>query len=188
MLKMRSINWCHLVPVVCLLLISTSSFVSSHRTQTALRCGVYQDQPPQRTFADPGGKRDWREYPGLKDIPELELGFGESARLWVGLNGNLLIATEEPGEDFTTYTDYCFNNAGKLVQLRFELRTAWGWGYRREGPIIGNALVHPTSDFFSTTTGMRITKPQQADDIADALIPRLYLLKNQLPFSLLLLR
>lgn len=178
----------HLVLVVCLLVISTSGSECSHRTQTALRCGVYQDQPPQRIFADPDGKHDWREYPGLKSIPELEFGFGESARLWTGQDGNLLIGTEEPGEDFAAYTDYCFNNAGKLVQLRFELRTAWGWGYRQEGSVISNALTHPTSEFFSTTTGKRITKPQQADDVADALIPRLYLLKAHLPFSSLLLR
>jgi hypothetical protein len=121
-------------------------------------------------------------------VPELELGFGESASLWAGQDGHLLIRTEEPGEDFAAYTDYCFNNAGDLVQLRFELRTAWGWGYRQEGSVERNAIAGRASEFFSTVTGDRIPKPQQADDIADALKPHLYLLKTQLPFSRLLLK
>ena len=176
---MRAMNCGLLASVLCLLAVTTTTAASTGKNATAQRCGVDQDEPAQRIFADPDG---------LTDVPELELGFGESARLWAGGDGNLLIRAEEPGEDFAAYTDYCFNKAGQLVQIRFELRTAWGWGYRQEGPIAKGSIIAQTSEFFSTKTGESITKPDQAADVADALRPHLYLLKSQLPFSKLLSR
>jgi hypothetical protein len=147
----------YLSTVLCLLAVTVNGLASTGRTPTAQRCGVDQDQPAQDIFADPDSKNGWHEYRNMKDVPELELGFGESARLWAGREGNLLIRTEEPGEDFAAYTDYCFNKAGQLVQLRFELRTAWGWGYRQEGPITNSAIATQTSEFFSTKTEAPIT-------------------------------
>ena len=185
---MRAMNCGLLASVLCLLAVTTTTAASTGKNATAKRCGVDQDEPAQRIFADPDGEHGWREFQHLTDVPELELGFGESARLWAGGDGNLLIRAEEPGEDFAAYTDYCFNKAGQLVQIRFELRTAWGWGYRQEGPIAKGSIVAQTSEFFSTKTGESITKPDQAADVADALRPHLYLLKSQLPFSKLLSR
>jgi hypothetical protein len=185
---MRAMNCGLLASVLCLLAVTTTTAASTGKNATAQRCGVDQDEPAQRIFADPDGKHGWREFQQITDVPELELGFGESARLWAGGDGNLLIRAEEPGEDFAAYTDYCFNKAGQLVQIRFELRTAWGWGYRQEGPIAKGSIVAQTSEFFSTKTGESITKPDQAADVADALRPHLYLLKSQLPFSKLLSR
>ena len=97
-----------------------------------------------------------------------------------------LIRLEEPGEDFAAYTDYCFDKAGQLVAVRFELRTAWGWGYREEGPVVNGKLTRQTSEFFSTKTEAPITRPEQAADIADALRPHLYARKSRLPFATLL--
>ncbi len=122
-----------LASVLCLLAVTTTTAASTGKNATAKRCGVDQDEPAQRIFADPDGEHGWREFQHLTDVPELELGFGESARLWAGGDGNLLIRAEEPGEDFAAYTDYCFNKAGQLVQIRFELRTAWGWVTGRKG-------------------------------------------------------
>ena len=131
-----------LVLVLSLLAGTTGATASTGKTATSQRCGVDQDQPAQRILADPDGKHGWREYQSVKDVPEIELGFGESARLWAGSDGNVLIRTEEPGEDFAAYTDYCFDRTGQLVQLRFELRTAWGWGYRKEG-LVANKTLPP---------------------------------------------
>jgi hypothetical protein len=168
--------------ILCLL----TATANTGKNAAAERCGADQARPAQRIFVDPDGKKGWHEYRRLADVPELELGFGESARTWEGSDGNLLVRTEEPGEDFAAYTDYCFNKAGQLIQITFELRTAWGWGYRQEGPIAKDSLVAQKAEFFSTKTGEPITKPDQAADVADALRPHLYLRKSQLPFSKLL--
>lgn len=104
----------------------------------------------------------------------------------MGPDGKALVRLEEPGEDFNAYTDYCFEKTGQLVQLRFELRTAWGWGYREEGPVVNRALAHQMSEFFGTKDEVAVTRPEQADDIADALRPHLYARKSRLPFARLL--
>jgi hypothetical protein len=154
-------------------------------TQTAQRCRANQDQPASRVFADSDGK-GWHEYQNIKDVPELQLNAGSAARLWSGGNGNLLIRVEEPGEDFTAYTDYCFDRIGHLLQLRYELRTAWGWGYREEGSFANRKLKPEISEFFSTKTEQLIKKPEQADDVPDAMKPHIYLWKSRLPFFRLL--
>jgi hypothetical protein len=185
---MQAMNRNYLATALCLLPLAVGSAASIGKSQTAQQCGVNQDRPAQRIFADPNGKHRWREYRSLRDVPELELGLGASALLWAGRDRDFLIRIEEPGEDFAAYTDYCFDNLGRLVQLRFELRTAWGWGYRQEGPIAHRAVAVQTSEFFNTKTGDSMTKPEQADDVAEALNPHLYLLRSDLPFSKLLPR
>ena len=185
---MQAMNCSYLVVALCSLTLATNSAASIGKNLTAQQCGVDQNRPAQRIFADPDGKHGWREYRNLKDVPEIELGFGASALLWAGREGDLLIRTEEPGEDFAAYTDYCFDSMGHLVQLRFELRTAWGWGYREEGRIADKKIAPQTSEFFSTKTEEPIAKPEQADDVADALKPHLYTLKSELPFAKLLSR
>jgi hypothetical protein len=149
---------------------------------TAQRCGVDQRLPAQRIFADPDGKHGWREYRSVKDVPELDNDAGEFALLWTGHDGSILVSTQEPGQDFAAYTDYCFDSSGQLLQLRFQLRTAWGWGYKEDGTIRKGLLVPETSQFFNTGTNVHIAKPEQAADITDALKPRLYLRVSQLPF------
>jgi hypothetical protein len=149
-------------------------------------CGVDQSRPAERIFAEPDSKHNWREYRGFKEVPELENDFGEFAQLWTSHDGNVLISVQAPGEDFASYTDYCFGSKGELTELRFQLRTAWGWGYRVEGPVLNGKLAPKKSEFFNTKTEMPITKPEQADDIPDALKPMVYLREVQLPFSKLL--
>jgi hypothetical protein len=159
---------------------------SAAQSPTAQRCGADQRQPAQRIFANPDGKLGWREYRSVKDVPELENNAGEFALLWTGHNGSILISMQEPGEDFTAYTNYCFDSTGQLVQLRFQLRTACGWGYREEGSIRKGLLLAKTSEFFDTKGDAHITRPEQAANITDALKPRLYLRESQLPFFKLL--
>jgi hypothetical protein len=35
-------------------------------------CGIGRNQPAERIFANPDGKHAWKEYRGIKEIPELE--------------------------------------------------------------------------------------------------------------------
>jgi hypothetical protein len=154
-------------------------------TKIAERCGANREQPPIRSFAAPEGKL-WREYKNVKAIPELDLNAGAAAFLWKGTTGNVLVNLQEPGEDWRAYTDYCFGAAGDLLFLRYELRTAWGWGYRQEGSFAGGKLSVESSEFFDTQTERAIKKPEQADDVPDALKPAIYSRKSKLPFFKLL--
>jgi len=153
---------------------------------TAQQCGVDQNRPPQRVFSNEDGKHGWRESQSVEDLPELDPVAGDLAGIWAGRDGNALITIEEFQDQFASYTDYCFDKTDKLVRVRFELRTAWEWGYREDGRIVNGALVSETPEFFSTKTGQRIDRPAKANAIARALKPRLYIRKSDLPFSALL--
>jgi hypothetical protein len=156
------------------------------KSQPAKQCEVEEDRPAQRIFADSDGKNGWSEYGSVKDVPELQLGFGQLARLWAGPDGRALIRLEEPGEDFNAYTDYCFSKTGHLLSLRFELRTAWGWGFWEEGSIVNGTLRSRTSEFFNTKDELPVTRPDQADNVPDALKPHPYYRTSRLPFAMLL--
>jgi len=158
----------------------------SNRNATAQRCGVDLKKPVQRFFANPDGKKGWHEYRSIREVPELANDAGDFAALWEGPDGKFLVLMEEPGEDFAAYTDYCFDRKGRLLQLRFELRTAWGWGFREEGPVLKGAVVAQVSEFFDTKTEHTIQRPEVADEVPEALNPRLFLHREQLPFSSLL--
>jgi hypothetical protein len=174
--------------ILCLVAATASTSASAVGSSAARLCGVDMKKAAGRIFANPDGKHGWREYRTVKDVPEVELGFGEFARVWAGNESKTFVRTEEPGEDFSSYTDYCFDKAGNLLHVRFELRTAWGWGYRNEGSIQNGVLSAGTSEFFGTENGKPIPKPDQANDVPDALNPRLYLREAQLPFWKLMSR
>ena len=178
----------YLVPKIvlaCLLSFMLCRRLPAKLTETAQRCGAHQNQPPARVYADSDG-RGWREYQDVKSVPELELHVGSAVQVWSGANGSLLVHLQGPGDDFAAYTDYCFDKAGVLVQLRYELRTAWGWGYREEGPFANGKRKAERSEFFATDTEQAIKKPDQADDVSDALKPRIFPDKSRLPFVKLL--
>jgi hypothetical protein len=165
--------------------IACSFAAQGAESQTAKRCAVNQHETASKIFADFDG-HGWREYQNLKSVPEIQLNSGSAARLWLGGAGSYLVWVEEPGEDFATYTDYCFDRTGHLLELRYELRTAWGWGYREEGPFANGKLKPDVSEFFNTKTDKPIKRPEQAADVPDALKPRIYLSASQLPFFKLL--
>ena len=169
-----------------LLMAMLSGTVVPARTATAERCGADQKKPAERIFANADGKSGWREYRSATEIPELQLDAGQAAWLWSGREGNILIQVQDPGEDFAAYADYCFDASGELVHLRYELRTAWGWGYREEGPVVNGKFAREVSEFFDTKSEASVKRPEQADDVAEALKPHVYLRKSQLPFAKLL--
>lgn len=156
------------------------------QTNTERRCVIESKQIPQRVFAKVDDQQSWKEYGRIDDIPELSLGSGISAKTWQSRDHALLIRTQEPGEDFNAYTEYCFDQEGRLMHLAYELRTAWGWGYRMRGPVIDGAIHADSRVFFSTENERPIPKPDSANDIRDALKPSLYLTVERLPFSKLL--
>jgi hypothetical protein len=149
-------------------------------------CGISRSQPAERIFANTDRKQGWREYRSAKEVPELENDFGEFVQLWTSHDGNLLITIQAPGEDFASYTNYCFDSGGHLIQLTFQLRTAWGWGYRVEGFVSKGRFAQKTPEFFSTENEKPIPKPDQANSVPDALNPRIFMREAQLPFFKLL--
>jgi hypothetical protein len=174
--------------ILILLVAALSSTTAAAQSLARTHCGVDSNQPWQRAFANTDEKQGWREYRKIGDIPEVALGSSTYAYLWLGPNNSLLIRIEEPTEDFAIYSDYCLDRAGRLVQLKFEVRTAWGWGYREERSLSKGLSTPETSEFFSTQTEQPIPRPEMADDIPEALRPRLYKRKSQLPFAKLLSR
>jgi hypothetical protein len=177
-------NW---FAIVFLLASATlSSAAATVPTRTARDCGVDEAQPPLKSFANFNGEDGWHEYKGAKEIPTLELGTGAAAFYWPGQDGNFLVTLQEPGEDFHAYTHFCFNRTGQLTAIHFELRTAWGWGFREEGQIKQGKLVAKTSEYFETKNDQPIKRPDMADAIPEALTPTLYLVKSKLPFAKLL--
>jgi len=178
----------HLTSAFILASITVGASSGTGQSATAQRCGVDLENPAQRFFANPDGKQGWHEYRSVREVPELANDAGDFAALWEGPDGKFLVLMEGPGEDFAAYTDYCFDRKGRLLQLRFELRTAWGWGFREEGPILKGAVAVQVSEFFDTKTEQPIQRPEVADELPDALKPRLFLHREQLPFFNLLSR
>jgi hypothetical protein len=160
----------------------------SAESSIAQRCGAHDDRPAARIFASPEEGKGWREYHDIKRIPDLQLSYGIASRVWPGPDGNIFVKLEEPSEDFSAYTAYCFDGAGHLIYLGYELRTAWGWGFREQGSFANNRLNVEKPEFFSIEIGQTIAKPEQAADVPDALKPRIFPTKAALPFFNLLSR
>jgi hypothetical protein len=129
----------------------------------------------------------WHEYRSLKAVPQLDLDGGISAEYWKDADGSVLVrAVVEPGEDFWTYTKYCFGSGLQLVSLELELRTAWGWSYRSQMRMEKGSLRRVSQGFFDIETSKPIPKPEGADDIPKALKPTVFTEEKELPFFHLL--
>jgi hypothetical protein len=154
----------------------------------ATNCDVSAKVPEgARTFAKTNDRSRWREFRTIQNVPELDPGAGVSAQFWWNDRATLAYLVE-PGEDFGVYTRYCFNSEGQLEGIGFEVRTAWGWGYRLEGTMIRGRLHADHSEFFNTENDKRIPKPEGANDISETLNPTLYLTTSKLPFANLIAR
>ena len=157
---------------------------------TAKKCGADMNRPPLGVLADSEGSGRWQTYQKPEDIPDLNGGGGGpggvAALIWRGSEGKILILLEAASEDWDTYTEYCFDANGQLSLARYELRTAWRWGFREEGSMLKGVLRVETSAFFDTRNDHAIPKPEDAGALTEALKPTLYLVKSQLPFYSLL--
>lgn len=176
----------------CLIGVSVLSIVagiapaSGAQNGVGGHCGVDFKKPAHRVFADTTGKGRWIEYRSVADAPDVNLDDGSIARTWGGSDGNTLVRIEKPGDDFSIYTDLCYDKSGELNWAGLEVRTAWGWGYREAGPVKDGAVAAESREFFDIVKGTTISKPDKANEIPEALKPRLYLELAKLPFAKLL--
>jgi hypothetical protein len=172
---MRVTKW---IVAACCLIMSTGACASSNW------CGVNEDTVAKRVFAKVNDDAPWREFANMQAVPEIVNGV--SAQVWNGPKDSLIVRTAEPGEDFWSFTDYCFDQGGNLTRIRFQLRTAWGWGFRVDEAVENSALRNKSETFFDTKTQKPIARPDQADDIREAMQPTIYSRVSRLPFSQLL--
>ena len=177
----------HILALVACVLFGLNARASGH--QISRWCGANDKGPATRTFAAIDERAIWREYPDVRSIPEMQTDVGSSyAEIWLGRDENVLVWLVDPEQDFWMYTAYCFDRAGSLIYVGYELRTAWGWGFREEGPFTKRHLNPVRPEFFSTETERPIPKPEQATDVQDALKPQILPTKAALPFFTLLSR
>jgi hypothetical protein len=176
----------HLVIAGSLLLLCNNLPACAATTQTAQKCGAKPEESAQRVFADPDGLNHWREYKGLKAVPEGNPDGAVFARIWAGSNGQDYVLVQWRNQDWTWSAEYCFDGSGRLTQLRYELRTAWGWGRREEGPFANRKFAPETSEFFDTESERPIKRPEMAADVGSDLEPKIYRKKSRLPFSRLI--
>ena len=139
-----------------------------------------------RVFARISEHSAWHEYRSLDAVPELRLDSGMSAQFWQDRHHRGSVYIIEPGQDFWTYTRYCFDGDGELEGVSFEIRTPLGWGHRAEGPVLGGGFDASTQGFFSLKNGKAIARPEGVGDVPDELQPTLYRTVSELPFAQLL--
>jgi hypothetical protein len=150
------------------------------KISVVVECASGLDQPPDHVFANPGVK-DWKEYARTKDVPPLDRDTGEQMFTVTLLSaGRKLVSLTEYNEDAAMLQTYCYDQAGALRSLNYEIRTDWGWGYA-EKRILGGA-GHVTKRFFDTASNQTIKRPRQADDVPSFLQATIYPRFDALPF------
>ncbi len=139
-----------------------------------------------RIFANSGDQGLWREYRTLDDAPALNMKGDMLGEFWQ-VNKKIRSAyLVERGQNFTISTRYCFDEAGNLDGVGFEIETALGWGHRMEGSVSGGAFLATTSEFFNLSNGKKVPRPGGVESVPRALQPVLYLNQSELPFASLL--
>ena len=139
-----------------------------------------------RIFAKTNERSAWREYQSSEELPTLELNSGMSAQFWKERDKSGSVYIVEPGQDFWTYTHYCFDKRGELEGVAFEIRTPLGWGHRTEGEVTNYGFDTRQFEYFSLRNGKTIPKPPGVGKIPDELKPVLYREVTELPFASLL--
>ena len=150
-------------------------------------CSVREKAPKTtRNFAKTGDQDTWREYKSVGEVPDLNLDSGMSAQFWRDGNKGESAYTVQPGQDFTILTRYCFDRAGVLQDVDFEVETPLGWGHRVEGSISGNDFNARTAEFFNLKNGRAMPQPSGVGEAPADLKPAIYLKMTDLPFAMLL--
>jgi len=155
--------------------------------RAASSCKVKTNTPSSaRTFAKISNQSTWREYKNLEGVPDLELNNGMSAQFWQDRSKNRSVTIVEPGQEFWSYTRYCFNSNGELEGVGFEVRTELGWGLRAEGSLLGSGFYSNSQEFFSLKNGKTIAKPEGVGAAPVGLRPTVYRNVSELPFAQML--
>jgi hypothetical protein len=155
--------------------------------KAAPTCSVKDKVPSTaRIFAKAGNDSAWREYASAEQVQDVGLDSGAIAQFVQHKRESPSVTVVKPGEDYWTYTKYCYGDDGELAGVSYEIRTQLGWGYRVDGlPYMGrfSANVH---EFFSTKDGKTIAKPDGVTEAPAGLEPALYIKVSDLPFASLL--
>jgi hypothetical protein len=154
---------------------------------SATTCSLKEKLPSSaRIFAKADDQSSWREYTSAGHVPDLQLDSGMSAEVVQHKKGIPSVTVVRPGEQYWTYTRYCFAGNGHLDGVSFEVRTQLGWGYRVEGTATGGGFSATAHEFFRTKDGKTIEKPEGVADAPAGLAPTLYMSVSELPFAGLL--
>jgi hypothetical protein len=153
------------------------------RIAVVIQCDTARDHAPKHIFANPGLK-SWQEYATVEAVPPLSRDDHEQMFV-VSLNSSDLkhVYLVEYNEDASISHTYCYDKAGSLRTMNYEIRTDWGWGYSEErvlGPTGG--ILRRSKRFFDTESNETIPRPRQADDVPDFLKATIYSSFNSLPF------
>ena len=154
---------------------------------SATTCSLKEKLPSSaRIFAKADDQSSWREYTSAGHVPDLQLDSGMSAEVVQHKREIPSVTIVRPGEEYWTYTRYCFAEDGQLVGVSFEVRTQLGWGYRLEGTGSGGGFSANAHEFFRTKDGKTIEKPEGVADAPAGLEPTVYKSVSEFPFAALL--
>lgn len=147
----------------------------------ATQCGVDLDGAAAHIFIN--SAKGWKEYHDIKSLPELTSGADSEFIVRSDPSGAHYVRTLIPGDDFDRYQDDCFGETGQLKSLRYELRTAWGWGYEESRTFAASGkIVDKSSRFFDTRNEKTIQPPERAKDLPDATKPEVHAEFLGMPF------
>ena len=153
----------------------------------ASTCSVKDKVPSSaRTFAKADDQSAWREYPHAGQAPDVQLDSGMSAQVVQHKKVIPSVTIVKPGEDYWTYTRYCYGETGQLEGVSFEIRTQLGWGYRVDGTAGGGGFSASTHEFFDTKNEKPIERPVGVANAPSSLQPTMYMTVSELPFAGLL--
>ena len=147
---------------ICTLLLCAQAALAA----TAIPCAPPSGVKP-RIFSNNSGH--WREYQAEKEVPA-----DHDSDERIQAFGAETLVYSYAGEDWTSTTTSCYDATGKLESLNFEVRTAWGWGYREQRALEHGTLIVVAKSYFSTEKGEQIPHPKDADDVPDARRPQIY--------------
>jgi hypothetical protein len=158
-----------------------------HAGKAAPACSVKDKVPSSaRIFAKAGDDGAWREYPTPGPAPDVGLDSGMTAQFVQHKKESPSVTMVKPGEQYWSYTKYCYGDKGELAGVSLEIRTQLGWGYRVEGTASASGFSASSHEYFSTKNGKTIEKPYGVADAPAGLTPTLYMKVGDLPFAPLL--
>jgi hypothetical protein len=171
-----------IVPTFAMSALAQSS-KPMRKIAVAVQCDPARDHAPKRIFAN-SGLKSWKEYATVEAVPPLSRDDDEQMFV-VSLNSSALkhVFLVEYNEDASISQTYCYDKAGTLRTLSYEIRTEWGWGYSEERTLgTTGGILRKSTRFFDTESNQTIPRPRQANDVPDFLKATVYSSFNSLPF------
>jgi hypothetical protein len=149
----------------------------------AAQCGKGLEQATKRIFSS-SGAQGWEERSGAKPAHHDAVSMGgQTFEVFSNPAGRHFVRAVNYGSGSSTFQTNCYNEAGKLQAMHYEMRTGQGWGYEdiRQFSAQGKLLSHKTS-FFDTADHKQMKRPPEADSFPDFTKPAIYPSFDALPF------